>query len=558
MKVKDILKKNVFWIMVACMCSVIISCSVVFGTSIVAEQIDMLITYSTTNIGKTIYIVLPAILFATIASFVRSNCIGRYSVRVVKEVQDAIVQHALKVKNEFWAKESTGKLLTKITSDIGEIEKFTSTTIHDFMNAVISIAFVAIYVGTRNIYMLLITAVLYPVIIFIMTFWGNILKRLAQNRRGKIDKLVEQTVDCVNGMEVIKSYNLSSVFMTKIENRIGEILDNEYKRAWIMHFSQTLQRFLFCIPNMICPLIALILVLRNEISIGEMTAYIVLINKIISNMKQLPFLITDAKEKKVSIDRIDQILNAPIRKEIQAEKNSAEIACEDQIALENVSFRYAEGREVLKNISFSLENNKTYAFVGMSGQGKSTIFKLLSGLEDEYDGKRIMNKNCAIVPQNPFVFAGTIAENIGIGRIGATEEDIANAAIAAGIHDKIVSLENKYQTIVGEKGVGLSGGEKQRICIARALVSGAEVLLFDEPTASVDAETEKIISHTLEQLKGKRTIILISHKLSFIQNVDTIFVVDSGEIIEQGEHKDLVASDGVYKKLWKMEVCDEI
>ena len=558
MKVKDILKKNVFWLMVVCVCSVIISCSVVFGTSIVAEQIDMLITYSTTDIEKTIYIVLPAILFATIASFVRSNCIGRYSVSVVKEVQDAIVQHVLKVKNAFWAKESTGKLLTKITSDISEIERLTSTTIHDFMNAVISIAFVAIYVGTRNIYMLLITTVLYPVIILIMTFWGNILKRLAQNRRGKIDKLVEQTVDCVNGMEVIKSYNLSSVFMTKIENRIGEILDNEYKRAWIMHFSQTLQRFLFCIPNMICPLIALILVLRNEISIGEMTAYIVLINKIISNMKQLPFLITDAKEKKVSIDRIDQILNAPIRKEIKAEKISAEIVCEDQIALENVSFRYAEGREVLKNISFSLENNKTYAFVGMSGQGKSTIFKLLSGLEDEYDGKRIMNKNCAIVPQNPFVFVGTIAENIGIGRMGATEDEIIDAAKAAGIHNKVVSLEDKYKTIVGEKGVGLSGGEKQRICIARALVSGAEVLLFDEPTASVDAETEKIISNTLEQLKGKKTIILISHKLSFIQNVDTIFVVDSGEIIEQGEHKDLVASDGVYKKLWKMEVCDEI
>ena len=119
-------------------------------------------------------------------------------------------------------------------------------------------------------------------------------------------------------------------------------------------------------------------------------------------------------------------------------------------------------------------------------------------------------------------------------------------------------MQDKYQTIVGEKGVGLSGGEKQRICIARALVSGAEVLLFDEPTASVDAETEKIILDTLEQLKGKKTIILISHKLSFIQNVDTIFVVDSGEIIEQGKHKELVVSDGVYQKLWKMEVCNEI
>lgn len=566
MKVRDILRENVFWLIAGSVCSVMISCSVVFGTGIVAEQIDMLTTYPTysvTDIGKAIYIVGPAILVATIASFVRSKCIGQYSVNVVKEVQDAMIQRILKVKNEFWAKESTGKLLAKITSDVSEIEKFTAATIHDFLNAIISIAFAAIYVGSKNFYMLLVTVCLYPVIILIMTFWGNILKRLAQNRRGKIDKLVEQTVDCVNGIEVIKSYNLSSVFMTKIENRIDEILDNEYKRAWIMHFSQTLQRFLFCIPNMICPVVAFILVLKNRISIGEMTAYIVLINKIISNMKQIPFLITDVKEKKVSIDRIDQILSASTRREIKAEKFSPEkiagdTVSEDQIALENVSFRYAEGKEVLRNISFRLEKNKTYAFVGMSGQGKSTIFKLLCGLEDEYEGKCKINKNCAIVPQSPFIFAGTIAENIGIGRMGAPEEDIVNAAIAAGIHDKIVSLQDKYQTIVGEKGVGLSGGEKQRICIARALVSGAEVLLFDEPTASVDAETEKIILDTLEQLKGKKTIILISHKLSFIQNVDTIFVVDSGEIIEQGKHKELVVSDGVYQKLWKMEVCNEI
>lgn len=553
MKVRDILRKNVFWLIVGSMCSVIISCSIIFGTSVVAEQIDMLTTYSATDIEKTIYIVVPAILIATVASLVRSKCIGWYSVSVVKEIQDAVIQHVLKVKNEFWVKESTGKLLAKITSDISEIEKFTSTTIHDFINAVISIVFVAIYVGTRNIYMLLITASLYPVIIIIMTFWGNILKDLAQKRRGKIDKLVEQVVDCVNGIEVVKSYNLTSIFVTKIENRISEILDNEYKRAWIMHFSQTLQRFLFCIPNMVCPLIALILVLRSEISIGEMTAYVVLINKIISNMKQLPFLITEAKEKKVSIDRINQILSASIRKE-----TSTEALSKDQIYLENVSFRYIEGKEVLKNISFSLENNKTYAFVGMSGQGKSTIFKLLSGLEDEYDGKCRINKNCAIVPQNPFVFAGTIAENISIGRMGATEDDIVNAAKAAGIHDKIESLRDKYNTIVGENGVGLSGGEKQRICIARALVSGAEVLLFDEPTASVDAETEKIILNTLEQLSGKKTIILISHKLSLIQNADTIFVVDSGEIKEQGKHEDLVMLEGMYKKLWKMEICNEI
>ncbi len=553
MKVKDILKRNVFWLIVGSLCSVIISGSVVFGTNVVAEQIDMLTMFSAIDIGKTIYIVVPAILIATIASFVKSKCIGKYSVSVVKEIQDAIVQHILKVRNEFWVKESTGKLLVKITSDITEIEKFTSSTVHDFINAIISIVFVAIYVGTRNIYMLLVAAGLYPIIIVIMTSWGNVLKRLAQKRRGNIDKLVEQVADCVHGIEVVKSYNLAPIFMTKIENRIGEILSNEYKRAWIMHFSQTLQRFLFCIPNMICPLTALFLVLRGKISIGEMTAYIVLINKIIENMKQLPFLITDAKEKKVSIDRINQILGASVRKE-----TSRESVSKAPIYLENVSFRYTEGKEVLKNISLCLENNKTYAFVGMSGQGKSTIFKLLSGLEDEYDGKCSINKSCAIVPQKSFIFAGTIAENIGIGRIGATEDDIVNAAKAAGIHDKIESLKDKYRTVVGENGAGLSGGEKQRISIARALISGADVLLFDEPTASVDVETEKIILNTLEQLRGKKTIILISHKLSLIQNVDTIFVVNNGEIIEQGRHESLVMSDGVYKKLWKMEICDEI
>ena len=553
MRIRSILERNSFWLMISSLCSVIISCSVVSGTNVVAEQIDGLITFSDTDMEKTFCIVVPAILIAVIASFVKSKCIGKYSVNVVKEIQDAIAQHILKVKNDFWVKESTGRLLAKITSDIAEVERFTSATIHDFINAVISIFFVAIYVGTRNLYMLFITAGLYPVIIIIMTFWGNILKRLAQKRRGNIDNMVEQVMDCVNGIEVVKTYNLSPVFMTKIEDRISEILDNEYKRAWIMHFSQTMQRFLFCIPNMICPLTALLLVLRGEISIGEMTAYIVLINKIIANMKQLPFLITDAKEKRVSIDRINQILSAPVRKE-----ESGEVLLEDRIYLENVSFRYIEGKEVLKNISFCLENHKTYAFVGMSGQGKSTIFRLLSGLEEEYDGRCSIPKNCAIVPQHPFLFAGTIADNVSIGRIGAEMDDIVNAARAAGIHDKIDSLEDKYNTVVGENGAGLSGGEKQRICIARALVSGADVLLFDEPTASVDAETEKIILNTLRQLSGRKTIILISHKLSLIQNADTIFVVDNGEIIEHGRHEELVMSDGVYKKLWKMEICDEV
>lgn len=553
MRIQNILKKNGLWILLSSLCSVIISRSIIVGTDIVTEQIDVLIMLGTLNIVKLLWVVLPAIAIATIASFVESRCTGKYSVKVIQEIQDIIAHKILNVKNKFWIKESSGKLLAKITSDIAEVEKFASNTLPDLIKAMISIGMVAFFVAGKNIYMLLITASLYPIIIVIMTFWGNILKRLAQKRRGNIDSMVEQVVDCVGGIDIVKSYNLAGIFMAKIENSIGKILDNEYKRAWIMHFSQTLQRFLFCIPNMICPIMALLFVLRGNITIGEMTAYIVLINKIVSNMKQLPFLITDAKEKRVSIDRLNQILCAPVREE----QSSEAVSC-DHISMENVSFGYIEEQNVLKNVNLFLESNRTYAFVGLSGQGKSTLFKLLSGLEDEYTGKCDINKNCAIVSQNAFLFSGTIAENIRIGRAGATTEDIVNAAIAAGIHDKIVSLPDQYNTVVGEKGTGLSGGEKQRICIARALVSEADVLLLDEPTASVDAETEKIIMNTLKQLNGKKTIILISHRLSLIKDADKIFVVDAGQISEQGSHGELIETDSVYKKLWKMEVCDEI
>ena len=553
MKIQNILKKNGLWILLSSLCSVIISRSIIVGTDTVTEQIDVLITLGNLNIVKLLWVVLPAIAIATLASFVESKCTGKYSVKVIQEIQDIIAHKILNVKNKFWVIESSGKLLAKITSDINEVEKFASNTLPDLIKAMISIVMVAFFVAGKNIYMLLITASLYPIIIVIMTFWGNILKQLAQKRRGNIDSMVEQVVDCVGGIDIVKSYNLAGMFMVKIENSISKILDNEYKRAWIMHFSQTLQRFLFCIPNMICPIMALLFVLSGNITIGEMTAYIVLINKIVSNMKQLPFLITDAKEKRVSIDRLNQIMCAPVREE----RSSEAVIC-NHISMENVSFGYIEEQNVLKNVNLFLEPNRTYAFVGLSGQGKSTLFKLLSGLEDEYTGNCDINKNCAIVSQNAFLFSGTIAENIGIGRAGATMEDIVNAAIAAGIHDKIVSLPDQYNTLVGEKGTGLSGGEKQRICIARALVSEADVLLLDEPTASVDAETEKIIRNTLKQLNGKKTILLISHRLSLTKDADKIFVVDAGQISEQGSHGELIETDSVYKKLCKMEVCDEI
>lgn len=557
MQVQRILRKNGLWLLLGSLCTMVISQGMIVGTDVVADQIDNLVMTIPVDGRRLWQVAFPAILFATIAAFTEKKCVGRYSITVLQEIQDTMVRKILRVKNHFWTTESNGTLLSKMTTDMNELEQFAANTLPDLLGAFISVGMVACYIAGKNLFILLATAVFYPVIIWIMTYWGNVLKRLAQKRRGNIDSMVEQVMDCVGGMDIVKSYGLSGLFMGKIEMSIDHILNNEYKRAWIMHFSQTLQRFLFCIPNMVCPTIALFLTLRGQITIGEMTAYIVLIHQIISNMKRLPFLITDSKEKGVAVERLNRILDAPERKESDDGNAMCRITLNSgpQVVLEHVNFRYGEKQPiVLLDINLALEANKTYGVVGLSGHGKSTLFRLLAGLEEGYTGRICVKQGCAVVSQNGFLFHGTIAENIGIGRTGAEHYEIVNAAKAAGIHDKIQSFPDRYDTVIGEKGTGLSGGERQRICIARALLSEAEILLLDEPTASVDGETERIIMDTLKGLHGRKTILLISHRLSLTRDADRIFVMDSGRIAEQGNHEDLMAKGRIYPKLWNMEV----
>ncbi|MBR1854504.1 MAG: ABC transporter ATP-binding protein, partial [Lachnospiraceae bacterium] len=397
MQVQKILRKNGLWLFFGGLCTVIISQGMIVGTDVVVEQIDNLVMMDSVDEQKLLRVVFPAIVFATIAAFAERKCVGRYSVMVMREIQDAVVHKILRVKNHFWTTESNGALLSKMTADMNELEQFAANTLPDLVGALISIGMVACYIAGKNLFILIVTAVFYPVIIWIMTYWGNVLKRLAQKRRGNIDSMVEQVMDCVNGMDIVKSYGLSGLFMGKIGRSIDHILDNEYKRAWIMHFSQTLQRFLFCIPNMVCPAIALFLTLRGQITIGEMTAYIVLIHKIIANMKRLPFLITDSKEKGVAVERLNRVFNAPERGEEEAQEEEAQEEEEakeaelfprekSQIILRDVSFGYTEGRPVLRQIDMELEGHRTYAFVGLSGHGKSTLFRLLAGLEEDYTG----------------------------------------------------------------------------------------------------------------------------------------------------------------------------
>ncbi|MBQ4282599.1 MAG: ABC transporter ATP-binding protein [Lachnospira sp.] len=563
-------RKKVYLLWAEIIMSVIMSVSVILGTGMIAGLIDEFIEYGCAGFEEVLPPILVCMVVATVAAYCKKCLVGQYSILVTQELNECAVSKLVRLKQTFFEKEGSGKIITKLISDMGELEKYFESTLPDLVNNIISIGLVMVYVGLQNVTLLVLSLCIYPVVLVITYFLGKRLKVLANNRRGKIDVMVERVTDSIEGIEIVRSYNLYNVFVSHIKESIDDILANEYVRAWIMHFSQTVNRLLFWIPNMICPCLAMYMVIRGDMTIGGMTAYIVLMHKIMGEIKMLPFMLNEFRERRISIERVESVLSSPCEDaESKAKAEKCTEGCTEEYAVEfnGVSFAYADNAKLaLDNMTFRISKGQTVAVVGESGHGKSTIFKLLCGFyekkcgEIKVNGKPLDNigigklrKQIAVVEQQAFLFEGTIWENIAVGGSDVTKQQVIDAAKLAGIHEFIVSLPKGYDTVIGEKGAGLSGGEKQRIAIARALVKDAPILLLDEPTASVDVATDEIIQETIKRLNGRKTVMIIAHRLATIKDVENIMVVNEGQVSESGSHLELISRDGIYKRLYEYE-----
>lgn len=543
-RIAEISKKGTGLLVAQVTMAVVMNVAVILGTGMVAGLIDQLIQQGHAQFGDMLMPVFACVAVGVVMSYGKRYLAGVYSIFVTQELNDYAVEKLARIKYDFYGREGSGKIITKLISDIGEVERYYEVTLPDLINNCMAIVLVMVYVATQNVWLLMISLGIYPIVLVVTYYLGKKLKVLANKRRGKIDVMVERVTDSIEGIEVVRSYNLYQWFTSYIQEAIDDILENEYVRAWITHFSQTLNRLLFWIPNMVCPCVAMHMVIRGEMTIGGMTAYIVLMNKIMGGIKMLPFMLNEFRERRISIDRVEGVLNSPQEAVGVTGKDNGVQEGPAAIEFQNVSFGYGDNdRRVLDKMSFSVERGTTVAFVGESGNGKSTIFKLLCGFYEKesgrilIEGRRIeelgmagLRDRIAIVEQHPFLFEGSIFDNIAVGQAGASREQVIEAAKLAGIHEFIVQLPDGYDTAVGENGAGLSGGEKQRITIARALLKNAPILLLDEPTASVDTSAEMIIQETIDRLKGKKTILIIAHRLSTIKNVDAVMLVKGGVV----------------------------
>lgn len=465
----------------------------------------------------------------------------------------------------FFSKKNQGDLISTITSDaafleiegIGVIEK-AATGIPSLI-----IGLIFLFCVDYRIF-------IFSVLLLIPTWYAyrhlaSTQDRLNINRQKFIGTVTEETVEFVHGIHILKSCQTEKQHETKIM-QIFERLQDESIRNELSHlFPIALFQFWFRAITAGTIFLAGMFFLLNDIDYMRLFLLTLSSFGLFQGIEGMGIFSIFAKMTAQSLKRMDIIDNIPVMSDISGEEELNQF----DISYENVSFAY-DSTPVLKGISFNIPEKTTMALVGLSGSGKTTIINLLGRFWDaqqgkiKIGGKEIQNlsyeyllRNLSFVFQDVMLFQDSILNNIRIGKPSAFLDEVVEAAKKAGCHDFITALPDGYNTVLGEGGSTLSGGEKQRIAIARALIKDAPIVLLDEVTANIDVENEVKIQSALQELLKNKTVIMIAHKLSTIQDVDQILVIEDGSISQKGTHNELMKQIGLYKKLWDMQYQTE-
>lgn len=537
---------------------------IVIGSSKIAGAVDDLFAGNPIAPETLIPPFLILVLIGILVSYLKSFSQSMFSIAVLNDIKNVAVKKLVKLQFRYFDEKGTGSIMNKLISDVFLMEQLFSNTIPQLVVGVITIITIGIYIFSLSIKLLFVTVICYPFLLWVANVVSIKVKNLTGQRRELYDQLQETAWDTFNGMIIGRSYNLNEIMKHRIGRVIDNTLKNEYQRTKAMSTSYFLGYIIRWIPTVICYVFALHEVIQNSLSVGEMLAFAMLLDQIVRPFGDIPSYINSFREQWVSLERLSEIIKQPEEK-----SGTGHFVANEQVPLisfDNLQFSYDNERTIFEGLNFSIKKGEKAAFVGSSGGGKTTVFKLLCGFYSTYTGEyklyghdiknwdsREARKQFALVSQNVFLFPDTIAYNVALGKDGATMEEVKQACVDANIHDFIEKLPEGYQTYVGERGVKLSGGQRQRISIARAFLNQAPILLLDEPTSAVDMETEALIQEALERISNGKTVITIAHRLSTIKNADRIFVFSNGKIAETGNHEELLLLKGVYAELYTKE-----
>ena len=482
-----------------------------------------------------------------------------------RDLQVALGREILKIEVSDIDKNGTGTFMQRLGSDTDEMSRIFTMGMGHLTGILTDIGiFVAVFIISKTVFLFYLAASLILTLIHLLKVKIVGEKEiLFKNQR---DKTSGMSNELIRGVRDIKMLNAKQSFMNNLKDNINDMSEKLFKMRNIEMDFNCLIGILQAIFEFAVVLVLIYLIKDKRLLVANAIVLFSYRNRLLTNlMEKIGLLLTEIKSFNISSSRVFAILGT---KEFQKEKfgKTHLDKVKGNFEFKNVTFGYNENN-VLNNLSFKVKANQTVAFVGKSGTGKTTIFSLLCKLYsinqgeikidgvniDELDEESIRN-NITIISQNPYIFNMSIKDNLKIVKDNITDEEIRKACKLACLDDFIEMLPDKYDTVVGEGGVTLSGGQRQRLAIARAFIQETEIILFDEATSALDNETQTKIQQAINNLKENYTILIIAHRLSTIINCDKILVLDEGKVVGQGNHKQLLKENKIYKKLYESEM----
>ena len=458
----------------------------------------------------------------------------------------------------------TGDLIQRCTTDVETFRAFIGEQLIEIFRLVFLVGMTIYQMTKLNVEMTLYSVIVTPVIFFAAFIYFIKVKKVFVKVEEAEATMTTTLQESVTGIRVVKAFAKEQYEIDKFDEHSKAYMKEDYKLLRYMAIFWGSTDFINFVQYAVTITIGAYFAVNGEITVGEYTAFLMYIGMIVWPLRQLGRIVGDFGKTTVSLDRLDEIM---LKDSEHLDDSEDEPEIEGTVEFRNVSFQFEDdNKPLLKNISFKVNKGESIAIVGKTGSGKSTLINLMVRLLDYNDGsilfdgkeitdinKKHLRKNVGIIMQEPFLYSRTLYDNIGIMNQNAPEEKIYKAATIAALHDDIVGFEGGYKTIVGERGVTLSGGQKQRVAIARMLLDSKPVLIFDDSLSAVDTETDIQIRRALSEYWKDTTVFLITHRITTAMEADKIIVLDKGDIVEMGTHKELLEQDGIYSELWDIQ-----
>jgi ATP-binding cassette subfamily B multidrug efflux pump len=517
-----------------------------------------------------VILALLAIGLQWLATYGRVNIMARVGKSIIVDLRASLFEHLHKLSLNFFSRYSVGRIIVRVINDVGVLRDFITWAVLAIARDLFTLIGILIAMLSMNLRLSLITYLTIPLMVGVTLVFKKYARENYRKVRAAISWVNSVLAENINGVRVVQAFSRQEVNYAHFSNDVNQNnLDTNLRAVRIAAAYPSAIDFLSSLAMALVIWLGGAAVLGEGITPGVLVAFILYVERFFDPIRDLSNRYDSFQSTMAAGERIFAMLDTPV--EVQDMPSAVEIpTIRGEVVFDHVNFHYSDDpAPVLTDINLHIQPGQTVALVGETGAGKSTLVKLVARFHDPIEGSiRIdgldlrevtqysLRRQMGIVLQDPFLFNGTVEENIRFGRLEATRAEIEAAAQAVGAHEFIIKLRQGYETPVEEGGVMLSVGQRQLISFARALLADPRILILDEATSSVDTHTERIIQTALARLLKRRTAFVIAHRLSTVVNADRIVVIQDGKIVEQGTHAGLLALGGVYWELYSAAIFD--